>query len=137
MAASASRQQFKLLGLWNASLFREASGGELFAPPAVEHGRVGHGCTIASARRVGAVRIGGTISPVHKDCWAAHGEASTAQGHADRPAAEQRDEADEGRLEAERSMVGGSCHGVAATKNHGGVVRPSQLIASVRRLLEG
>ena len=47
-------------------------------------------------------------------------------------AAEQRDEADEGRIEAERSMLGVSCHGVAATKDHRGVVRPSQLIASVR-----
>jgi len=47
-------------------------------------------------------------------------------------ATEQRDEADGGRVEAKRSMVGVSCHGVAATKNHGAVVRPSQLIASVR-----
>ena len=38
-----------------------------------------------------------------------------------------------GGLEAGRSMVGVSCHGVAATKDHGAVVRPSQLIASVRR----
>jgi len=30
-------------------------------------------------------------------------------------------------------MVGASCHGVAATKYHGAVVRPSQLIASVGR----
>jgi len=36
-------------------------------------------------------------------------------------------------MEAGRSMVEGSCHGVAATKDQGGVVRPSQLIASVRR----
>ena len=48
-------------------------------------------------------------------------------------AAQQRDEADEGRMEAERGMVEGSCQGSAATKDHGGVVRPSQLIASVRR----
>jgi len=50
----------------------------------------------------------------------------------DHGAAEQRDEADEGRAEAGRGMVEVSCHGVAATKHHGAVVRPSQLIASVR-----
>ena len=33
---------------------------------------------------------------------------------------------------ARRGVVGASRHGVAATKNQGGVVRPSQLIASVR-----
>ena len=48
-------------------------------------------------------------------------------------AAEQRDEADEGRVEAERSMVDGNCQGVAGTKHHGAGVRPSQLIASVLR----
>ena len=48
-------------------------------------------------------------------------------------AAEQRDEADEGRVEAERGMVRVRRHGVAATKDQGAVVRPSQLIASVRR----
>jgi len=37
-------------------------------------------------------------------------------------------------MEAERSMVEVGCHGVAATKSHGRVVRPSQLIASVRPL---
>ena len=47
-------------------------------------------------------------------------------------AAEQRDEADEGWVKAERRMVGASRHGVAATNNQSGVVRPSQLIASVR-----
>ena len=36
-------------------------------------------------------------------------------------------------MEAERGMVGGTCDGVAATRDHGGVVRPSQLIASVGR----
>ena len=36
-------------------------------------------------------------------------------------------------MEAERSMVDGGCQGVAATKHHGAGVRPSQLIASVRR----
>ena len=46
-------------------------------------------------------------------------------------AAQQRDEADEGKVEAERSMVGVSCHGVADTMHRGAVVRPSQLIASV------
>jgi len=35
-------------------------------------------------------------------------------------------------MEAERGMVGVGRHGVATTKNHGTVVRPSQLIASVR-----
>ena len=34
---------------------------------------------------------------------------------------------------ARRRMVTASRHGVAVTKRHGGVVRPSQLIASVRR----
>jgi hypothetical protein len=47
-------------------------------------------------------------------------------------AAEQRDAADEGRLDAcGRTMVG------TVIVNQGKVVRPSQLIASVRRLLEG
>ena len=36
-------------------------------------------------------------------------------------------------MEARRSMVTASRHGVAVIENHGGVVRPSQLIASVRR----
>jgi len=36
-------------------------------------------------------------------------------------------------MEAERSMVKVSRHGAAATKDHGAVVRPSQLIASVGR----
>ena len=35
-------------------------------------------------------------------------------------------------MEAGRGMVGVSYHGVAVTKNHGAVARPSQLIASVR-----
>ena len=48
-------------------------------------------------------------------------------------AVEQRDEADEGRVEAGRGLVGGRCHGFAATKDHGAGARPSQLIASVRR----
>ena len=34
-------------------------------------------------------------------------------------------------MEAERRMVGGSCHGVAVLKHHGAGVHPSQLIASV------
>jgi len=58
--------------------------------------------------------------------------AGTESGQ-NRGAAEQRDEADEGRVEAERSMVSASCHGVAATKDGGGGARPSQLIASVLR----
>jgi len=37
-------------------------------------------------------------------------------------------------VEARLGIVAASCHGVAATKEHGGVVRPSQLIASVRPL---
>ncbi len=45
-------------------------------------------------------------------------------------AAEQRDAADEGRLEASRGIVVGT-----VIMNRGEVVRPSQLIASVRRLL--
>ena len=52
-------------------------------------------------------------------------------------AVEQRDEADEGRVEAERGMVRASRHGSTATKDHGGVVRPSQLIASVRQARAG
>jgi len=52
-------------------------------------------------------------------------------------ATEQRDEADEGRVEAKRSMVEVSSHDVAATKYRGGVVRPSQLIASVGQALRG
>ena len=39
-------------------------------------------------------------------------------------------------MEAERSMVRASRHGVAVTKNHGAVARPSQLIASVMRTVE-
>ena len=37
-------------------------------------------------------------------------------------------------MEAKRGMVRASRHGVTATKEHGAVVRPSQLIASVRPL---
>ena len=54
-----------------------------------------------------------------------------------RPAAEQRDEADEGRMEAERGMVGGSRHSVVVSKHHGAGARPSQLIASVLRARGG
>ena len=64
-------------------------------------------------------------------------KANAVQHAEARRAAEQRDEADEGRLEAGRGMVTASRHGVAVTKDHGGVVRPSQLIASVRRTLAG
>jgi len=46
-------------------------------------------------------------------------------------AAQQRDEPDEGGLEVEQNMVGVSRHGVAATEDRGGVVRPLPLIASV------
>ena len=35
-------------------------------------------------------------------------------------------------MEAKRDMVEARRRGAAATKDHGGVVRPSQLIASVR-----
>ena len=42
-----------------------------------------------------------------------------------------------GGLVAGRSIVGGSCYGVAATKRHGEVVRPSQLMASVGRAIGG
>jgi len=40
-------------------------------------------------------------------------------------------------MEAKRSMVTAGRHGVAVTKQHGVVVRPSQLIASVGRTFEG
>ena len=40
-------------------------------------------------------------------------------------------------MEAERGMVSARCHGLAVTKGHGGVVRPSQLIASVGRTIGG
>jgi len=50
-------------------------------------------------------------------------------------AAEQRDEADEGRAKPNGGMVTGSRHGVAVLKNLGRGARPSQLIASVRRLV--
>jgi hypothetical protein len=46
-------------------------------------------------------------------------------------AAEQRDAADEGRLEASGSIIVGK-----VIVNQGKVVRPSQLIASVRRTAE-
>jgi hypothetical protein len=46
-------------------------------------------------------------------------------------ATEQGDEADEGRLEARRSMVVGAYRGRAAIVNEGAGARPSQLIASV------
>jgi hypothetical protein len=48
-------------------------------------------------------------------------------------AAEQRDAADEGRLEA----CGNAIVGDKAIVNQGEVVRPSQLIASVRRTIRG
>jgi hypothetical protein len=47
-------------------------------------------------------------------------------------AVQQRDAADEGRLEAYGSIVVGT-----VIVNQGEVVRPSQLIASVRRSVEG
>jgi len=48
-------------------------------------------------------------------------------------AAEQGDEADEGRLELERGLVGGSRHGVAVTMGRLERSRPSRLIPGVRR----
>ena len=39
-------------------------------------------------------------------------------------------------MAARRSMVTASRHGVAVMKNHSGVVRPSQLIASVGQTSE-
>ena len=51
-------------------------------------------------------------------------------------AVEQRDEADEGRMQAGRGRVGVGWQGVAATKDHGAVMRPSQLIASVGHTLK-
>jgi len=39
-------------------------------------------------------------------------------------------------MEAKRSMVRARRHGVTATKDHGAVVRPSQLIASVLRAMD-
>jgi len=51
---------------------------------------------------------------------------------ASRPAAEQRDEADEGRFGERARMVTGCHHGVAGFENRGRGARPSQLIASVR-----
>jgi len=42
-----------------------------------------------------------------------------------------------GGLEAGRGMARASRHGVADTKHHVRVVRPSQLIASVRQTVEG
>ena len=62
-----------------------------------------------------------------EDCWrqrrgGAHGGV------------EQGDEADEGRLEAMRGMVGGLFRGRAGTKDQGPSSRPSQLIPRVRRL---
>jgi hypothetical protein len=49
---------------------------------------------------------------------------------------EQGDEADEGRLEVARGMVGGLFRGRAGTKHQGPRSRPSQLIPSVRRTAE-
>ncbi len=52
-----------------------------------------------------------------------------------REAVEQADAADEGRLEASGSIMVGAFRGSAAIVNEGKVVRPSQLIRSVRHLL--
>jgi hypothetical protein len=48
-------------------------------------------------------------------------------------AAQRGDEADEGRLELERVMEGGSRHGVVQVKNRSRSSRPSQLIPGVRQ----
>jgi len=52
-------------------------------------------------------------------------------------AAEQRDEADEGRFGGGATMVTGSRHGVAGFEDLGRGARPSQLIASVSPTWEG
>ena len=83
-----------------------------------------------------SIRCFGSRVTTERRCWPIP-DVATESGFANQHAAEQRDEADEGRVEEKRSMVGVSCHGVAATKDHDGVVRPSQLIASVRRTSEG
>ena len=48
-------------------------------------------------------------------------------------AAQRGDEADEGRLELERGMEGGSRHGVVQAVSRSRSSRPSQLIPGVRR----
>ena len=94
------------------------------------------GCV--TARCTGQFGVGGTIPTGVSRCWVAYDPVGRATQHAESEgAAEQRDEADEGRMEAGRGMVRASRHGVAATKDHGGVVRPSQLIASVLRTVRG
>jgi hypothetical protein len=57
------------------------------------------------------------------------GETSWDASEGGHYGAEQRDEADEARLEAGRGMVAASRHGVAVTEHHGAVVRLAQLIA--------
>jgi hypothetical protein len=52
-------------------------------------------------------------------------------------AIQQGDEADEGRLEARRSMVVGAYRGRAVIVNGRAGARPLQLIASVRPTMEG
>jgi hypothetical protein len=53
------------------------------------------------------------------------------------PAVEQRDAADEGRLETSGSIMVGTFRGSVVIVNEGKVVRPSQLIASVRQTWTG
>ena len=59
-------------------------------------------------------------------CW------RPRRGGGAKGAAEQADAADEGRLEASGSIMAGLFRGAAVISNHGKVVRPSQLIRSVR-----
>jgi hypothetical protein len=78
---------------------------------------------------VAAAWIGRTIWPSTRSAGA-HVVVGGAKG-----AAEQADAADEGRLEADGSIMVGLFRGSAVIVDQGKVVRPSQLIRSVRHLL--
>ena len=65
------------------------------------------------------------------DCWRRHGEGGVEQ------AVEQADAADEGRVEASGSTMVGAFRGSVVIVDESKVVRPSQLIRSVRPTGEG
>ena len=123
-------------------------------------GTIGNGSPSSLVGQAGLDCYGSPVTDCHSGCWPgviAHeppvrlgwagvgvdgrvadllaGETELARTSvmADRRAAEQRDEADEGRFGGGAGVVTGSRHGVVGFKDLGRGARPSQLIASVRQ----
>jgi hypothetical protein len=113
------------------------------------------GQSVTAVFKVGRRSFAGPISTIGAPCHALQGGVDGGggvdraydlaeyavcwrprRGGGAKRAAEQADAADEGRLEASGGIMVGQSRGSAVTVGEGKVVRPSQLIRSVRRLFE-